>query len=37
MSQRISIFVAANLLMCRRVEAGEIECQIVSGSYIIYI
>lgn len=36
LSAVVSLFVGGNLLICRRAMAGCFECQIVSGSYIIY-
>lgn len=36
LSAGVSLFVGGNLLICRRSMAGCFECQIVSGSYIIY-
>ena len=36
LSAGVSLFVGGNLLICRRAMAGCFECQIVSGSYIIY-
>lgn len=36
LSAVVSLFVGSNLLICRQSMAGYFECQIVSGSYIIY-